>query len=195
MASIENTVNGNLNVKGTTFTKNLNVEGTTYATDLNIDGKLKANAGLVADGIEMKQSTDNIEWSDSGHWNTGVSVDYPYNQGGLKWVGQSDGIVIWARETASDNLDLCIKFTDDNSNGLVIFNKSNQEVAKIDATGAASFKQVFLNGKEIMAGADIQSLREENESLTSRVDSLNEQIDELETENANLKEQIKQLGG
>ena len=54
MAEVENTVKGNLNVKGTTFTKSLNVEGTTYAQDLSIEGKVKANGGLVADGIEME---------------------------------------------------------------------------------------------------------------------------------------------
>ena len=194
MAEVENTVKGNLNVKGTTFTKSLNVEGTTYAQDLNIEGKVKANGGLIADGIEMEHSSNIIQWPDSG--NTGkTDVTYPYNQGGLKWVGQSDGVTIWARETEADNLDLCIKFADDNSNGLVIYNKSNQEVARISATGVAEFKQVFLNGKEIMAGADIQALRNENESLQSRVDSLNAQVEELQTENADLKEQIKQLGG
>lgn len=194
MAEVENTVKGNLNVKGTTFTKSLNVEGTTYAQDLNIEGKVKANGGLVADGIEMEHSSNIIQWPDSG--NTGkTDVTYPYNQGGLKWSGQSDGVTIWARETEADNLDLCIKFTDDNSNGLVIYNKSNQEVARISATGVAEFKQVFLNGKEIMAGADIEALRNENESLQSRVDSLNTQVDELKTENADLKEKIKQLGG
>ena len=194
MAEVENTVKGNLNVKGTTFTKNLNVEGTTYAQDLNIEGKVKANGGLVADGIEMEHSSNIIQWPDSG--NTGkTDVTYPYNQGGLKWVGQSDGVTIWARETEADNLDLCIKFADDNSNGLVIYNKSNQEVARISATGVAEFKQVFLDGKEIMAGADIQALRSENESLQSRVDSLNTQVEELQTENADLKERIKQLGG
>lgn len=149
---------------------------------------------MVADGIEMEHSSNIIQWPDSG--NTGKdNVTYPYNQGGLKWVGQSDGVTIWARETEADNLDLCIKFTDDNSNGLVIYNKSNQEVARISATGVAEFKQVFLDGKEIMAGADIQALRSENESLQSRVDSLNTQVDELQTENAELKEKIKQLGG
>lgn len=194
MAEVENTVKGNLNVKGTTFTKSLNVEGTTYAQDLNIEGKVKANGGLVADGIEMEHSSNVIRWPDSG--NTGKpNVTYPYNQGGLKWSGQADGVTIWARETEADNLDLCIKFTDDNSNGLVIYNKSNQEVARISATGVAEFKQVFLNGKEIMAGADIEALRSENESLQSRVDSLNKQVDELKTENADLKEKIKQLGG
>ena len=194
MAEVENTVKGNLNVKGTTFTKSLNVEGTTYAQDLNIEGKVKANGGLVADGIEMEHSSNIIQWPDSG--NTGkTDVTYPYNQGGLKWVGQSDGVTIWARETEADNLDLCIKFADDNSNGLVIYNKSNQEVARISATGVAEFKQVFLDGKEIMAGADIQALRSENESLQSRVDSLNTQVEELQTENADLKERIKQLGG
>lgn len=194
MAEVENTIKGNLNVKGTTFTKNLNVEGTTYAQDLNIEGKVKANGGLVADGIEMEHSTDVIQWPDSGNYQK-PNVTYPYNQGGLKWVGQSDGVTIWARETESDNLDLCIKFTDDNSNGLVIYNKSNQEVARISATGRAEFKQVFLAGKEIMAGADIQALRNENESLQSRVDSLNTQVEELQTENAELKEKIKELGG
>ena len=194
MAEVENTIKGNLNVKGTTFTKSLNVEGTTYAQDLNIEGKVKANGGLVADGIEMEHSSNIIQWPDSG--NTGkTDVTYPYNQGGLKWVGQSDGVTIWARETEADNLDLCIKFADDNSNGLVIYNKSNQEVARISATGVAEFKQVFLDGKEIMAGADIQALRSENESLQSRVDSLNTQVEELQTENADLKERIKQLGG
>lgn len=194
MAEVENTVKGNLNVKGTTFTKSLNVEGTTYAQDLNIEGKVKANGGLVADGIEMEHSSNIIQWPDSG--NTGkADVTYPYNQGGLKWAGQSDGVTIWARETEADNLDLCIKFTDDNSNGLVIYNKSNQEVARISATGVAEFKQVFLNGKEIMAGADIEALRSENKSLQSRVDSLDKQVNKLKTENADLKEKIKQLGG
>lgn len=77
-----------------------------------------------------------ITWPDSGNWNKGnANVTFPVIRGGLSWDGQSDGIQLYAVETQHDNLELYLKFTDDNSNGLSIRNKDNTQTARISATG------------------------------------------------------------
>ena len=77
-----------------------------------------------------------ITWPDSGNWNKGnANVTFPVIRGGLSWDGQSDGIQLYAVETQHDNLELYLKFTDDNSNGLSIRNKNNTQTARISATG------------------------------------------------------------
>ena len=74
-----------------------------------------------------------ITWADSGSWSAGTGA-----QGGLKWSGQSDYAWLYAEETAGDNLDLVIKFGDDNSNGLSIRNVSNVQTTYISANGIIS---------------------------------------------------------
>ena len=77
-----------------------------------------------------------ITWPDSGNWsNSNNNVTFPVERGGLSWIGQSDGIMLYAVETQNDNLELYLKFTDDNSNGLSIRNKDNTQTARISATG------------------------------------------------------------
>lgn len=77
-----------------------------------------------------------ISWPDSGNWNkSNANVIFPVIRGGLSWDGQSDGIQLYAVETGHDNLELYLKFTDDNSNGLSIRNKANTQTARISATG------------------------------------------------------------
>lgn len=77
-----------------------------------------------------------ITWPDSGNWsNSNKDVTFPVIRGGLSWIGQSDGIQLYAVETQNDNLELYLKFTDDNSNGLSIRNKDNTQTARISATG------------------------------------------------------------
>lgn len=77
-----------------------------------------------------------ITWPDSGNWsNSNKNVTFPVIRGGLSWIGQSDGIKLYAVETQNDNLELYLKFTDDNSNGLSIINSTNTHTARISATG------------------------------------------------------------
>lgn len=77
-----------------------------------------------------------ITWPDSGNWsNSNKNVTFPVVRGGLSWNGQSDGIQLYAVETGNDNLELYLKFSDDNSNGLSIRNKDNAQTARISATG------------------------------------------------------------
>ena len=84
-----------------------------------------------------------ITWPDSGNWsNKNNGVTFPVIRGGLSWTGQSDGIQLYAVETGNDNLELYLKFLDDNSNGLSIRNKDNAQTARIAADGtitASSF--------------------------------------------------------
>ena len=80
--------------------------------------------------------TATITWADSGNCgNSNKDVTFPVIRGGLSWLGQSDGIHLYAVETQNDNLELYLKFTDDNSNGLSIRNKDNTQTARISATG------------------------------------------------------------
>lgn len=84
-----------------------------------------------------------ITWPDSGNWsNKNNGVTFPVSRGGLSWSGQSDGIQLYAVETGNDNLELYLRFSDDNSNGLSIRNKDNAQTARIAADGtitASSF--------------------------------------------------------
>lgn len=84
-----------------------------------------------------------ITWPDSGNWSkNNANVTFPVTRGGLSWSGQSDGIQLYAVETGNDNLELYLRFSDDNSNGLSIRNKDNAQTARISATGiitASSF--------------------------------------------------------
>nr|DAR48550.1 MAG TPA: hypothetical protein [Bacteriophage sp.] len=74
-----------------------------------------------------------ITFADSGSWGTDKGPQGA--RGGLYWSGQSDYAKLYAEETARDNLDLVIRFGDDNSNGLSIRNKSNVQTSYISAGG------------------------------------------------------------
>lgn len=77
-----------------------------------------------------------INWTDTGNWsNNNSGVTFPVRCGGLSWSGQSDGIQLYAEETGNDNLELVLKFTDDNSNGLSIRNKDGNQTARISSSG------------------------------------------------------------
>lgn len=94
-----------------------------------------SHAYLPLSGGTMS-GTAMISWPDSGNWNkSNANVTFPVIRGGLSWDGQSDGIQLYAVETGHDNLELYLKFTDDNSNGLSIRNKANTQTARISATG------------------------------------------------------------
>lgn len=103
-----------------------------------VDGKAPLNHShsyLPLSGGTMS-GTATITWADSGNWgNSNKDVTFPVIRGGLSWFGQSDGIQLYAVETQNDNLELYLKFTDDNSNGLSIRNKDNTQTARISATG------------------------------------------------------------
>lgn len=77
-----------------------------------------------------------ISWPDSGNWgNNNSGVTFPVDRGGFNWSGQSDGIKLYAEETANDNLELVLKFADDDSNGLSIRNSLGKQTARISASG------------------------------------------------------------
>lgn len=103
-----------------------------------VDGKAPSNHShsyLPLSGGTMS-GTATITWADSGNWgNSNKNVTFPVIRGGLSWIGQSDGIQLYAVETRNDNLELYLKFTDDNSNGLSIRNKENTQTARISANG------------------------------------------------------------
>lgn len=104
-----------------------------YYTETEINNKLAKY--LPVSGGSMNGAAM-ISWLDSGNLNkNNANVTFPVNRGGLSWSGQSDGIQLYAVETQNDNLELYLKFTDDNSNGLSIRNKDNTQTARISATG------------------------------------------------------------
>ena len=77
-----------------------------------------------------------ISWPDSGNWtNNNSGVTFPVDRGGFNWSGQSDGIKLYAEETSNDNLELVLKFADDDSNGLSIRNSLGKQTARISASG------------------------------------------------------------
>ena len=80
-----------------------------------------------------------ISWPDTGNWsNNNSGVKFPVNRGGLQWNGQSDGVSLYAVETANDNLELYLRFIDDDSNGLSIINSVGNQTARITSSGAIS---------------------------------------------------------
>lgn len=96
-------------------------------SDHNHDGRyLKFTGGTMA-------SNAMITFADSGSWNTDKGPQGA--RGGLYWTGQSDYAKLYAEETVGDNLDLVIKFGDDNSNGLSIRNKANTQTSYISSSG------------------------------------------------------------
>lgn len=104
-----------------------------YYTETEINNKLAKY--LPVSGGSMNGAAM-ISWLDSGNWsNSNKNVTFPVVRGGLSWNGQSDGIQLYAVETGNDNLELYLKFSDDNSNGLSIRNKDNAQTARISATG------------------------------------------------------------
>ena len=110
-----------------------NPHGTTIANIANLqsslDDKLSKSGGTMA-GTAM------ISWPDTGNWsNENSGVTFPVKRGGLSWTGQSDGVKLFAEETESDNLELVLQFTDDNSNGLSVRNNAGTTVSRIDAKG------------------------------------------------------------
>lgn len=77
-----------------------------------------------------------LSWPDSGNYaNNNSGTSFPVDRGGLKWAGQNDGIYLHGVETAANNLDLQLKFTNDDSNGLSIYNSTNAEVIRLGANG------------------------------------------------------------
>ena len=114
-----------------------------------VDGKLSLSGGTMT-------GTAVITWPDSGNYsNSNKDVTFPVKRGGLSWIGQSDGIQLFAEETANDNLELILKFADDNSNGLTIRNKDGTKTARISASGGISATSFTgnLNGTASAANA------------------------------------------
>lgn len=90
--------------------------------------------------------TANINWADSGNYGSGGEIIYPVVRGGLRWVGQGDYCYLYSEETARDNLDLVLRFGDDNSNGLSIRNKDNRATGRISATGTFTATKLVKHG-------------------------------------------------
>ena len=124
---------------------NLTSDSTTSSLSANqgrvlkalIDGK--SNSGHTHDDRYLKLSGGTmtsdalIRFADSGSWDTDKGPQGA--RGGLCWSGQSDLAKLYAEETKGDNLDLVIQFSDDNSNGLSIRDKSNIQTSYISASG------------------------------------------------------------
>lgn len=115
----------------------------TSTTDSLSAAQGKILKGLVDEKLSLNGGTMNgtavIRWPDSGNWsNSNKDVTFPVVRGGLSWNGQSDGIQLYAEETANDNLELILKFIDDNSNGLTVRNKDGTKTARISASGEIS---------------------------------------------------------
>lgn len=109
-----------------------------YYTETEINTKL---SGYLPTSGGTMGGTAKISWPDSGNWsNSNKNVTFPVKRGGLSWSGQSDGVELYGEETGNDNLDLVLKFTDDNSNSLRIVNASGATTARITATGAFTGK-------------------------------------------------------
>lgn len=117
-----------------------------YYTESEMDTKLAAKADahshpyLPTAGGTMG-GTAMISWPDSGNYsNKNDGVTFPVKRGGLSWSGQSDGIKLFAEETANDNLELILQFTDDDSNGLTIRNAKGNAVSRLTAAGTFTGK-------------------------------------------------------
>lgn len=93
-------------------------------------------------------SASYISWPDSGNYNK-TGVTYPVDRGGLYWVGQSDSIKLYAEETENDNLELVLRLTDNNTEGLSIRNRDNVQTARIKADGTITATGVYVNGTAV----------------------------------------------
>ena len=140
---------------------------TTYKK-LSYDGKptmcdvaeKDSNGKVIADTYVSK-SGDTFSkgamfyFPDSGNWNNNNSgVTFPYSCGGFQWTDQSDGIQLYGEATANDNLDLVLRFTDDNSNKFSIRNSSNSQTSYITATGTGYFNDLYRNNKQVVTTDD-----------------------------------------
>ena len=105
----------------------------------NPHGVTAAQVGALPLSGGTMGGTAVISFPDSGNWGKSNSgVTFPVKRGGFSWTGQSDGIELYAEETNNDDLNLVLKFTDDNSNKLSIRNNVGNETASISATGVIS---------------------------------------------------------
>ena len=110
-------------------------DGTSKWSALSYDIAIPSGSYLPTGGGTMG-GTATIAWADSGNWsNNNSGVTFPVKRGGLRWNGQSDYVELYSEETGNDNLDLVLKFGDDNSNGLSIRNKDGSEVSRLSSTG------------------------------------------------------------
>ena len=97
-----------------------------------------------------------ISWKDTGNWNNeNNGVTFPVAYGGLQWLGQSDGIKLFAEETANDNLELVLQFIDDNSNGLTFRDAKGATISRIDAYGNFTGKANIAGTADIANGVKL----------------------------------------
>lgn len=118
-------------------TRNITIGNTTK--EVNGSGNVSWSLSEIGLGAYLPlaggtmTNTAYITWADSGSWGAGTGAKGAI--GGLKWSGQSDYAWLYAEETTGDNLDLVMRFGDDNSNGLSIRNASNAQTTYISASG------------------------------------------------------------
>lgn len=118
-------------------TRNITIGNTTK--EVNGSGNVSWSLSEIGLGAYLPlaggtmTNTAYITWADSGSWGAGTGAKGAI--GGLKWSGQSDYAWLYAEETTGDNLDLVMRFGDDNSNGLSIRNASNTQTTYISASG------------------------------------------------------------
>lgn len=137
-------IDGNFTVTDTLYTATLRISETaTFKGDFETYTKIENINVVETASIAISHDTDYITWENDSDTKT-----FPLVYGGLKWVGQSDTINISATENSTNNFQLNISFGDDDSNGLVILDKDNTQVSKIDSNGRAWFNKLIINDKE-----------------------------------------------
>ena len=104
---------------------------------------MENNNGVVTSSIDLTHDIDYITWK-----NESPNKNFPFGYGGLKWTGQTDSILLSATENSSNNFQLNLKFDDDDSNGLSIYDANDNKTARIDSHGRAWFNRLKINGKE-----------------------------------------------
>ena len=117
-------------------TGNANFDG---SGNISIDTSVNHSHSYLPLSGGTMDGTAFITFPDSGNWGNGNSgISFPVSRGGFRWDGQSDYVELYSEETENDNLNLVMKFGDDNSNGLSIRNSANSQTAYISSTGVFS---------------------------------------------------------
>lgn len=123
---------------GTTYTVKDSTARNHISNKNNPHGVTSDQIGAISKSGGTIDGTAVFTFADSGNWGSGADVTYPVKRGGFTWLGQSDGVYLFAEETGKDNLNLVLQFTDDNSNVLSIRNAAGNQVAYISANGTFS---------------------------------------------------------
>ena len=137
-------IDGDFTITGTLYTNVLRVDkNTLFRGNFETYTKMENNNGVVTTSIDLSHDIDYITWK-----NESPNKKFPFEYGGLKWSGQTDSIFLSATENSSNNFQLNLKFDDDDSNGLSIYDANDNKTARIDSHGRAWFNRLKINGKE-----------------------------------------------